>query len=594
MRSIIAFFCFLGCFFFGVAQDSSERILKENLDEARSSIATADALLDLASYYSTRDTVYAVHYFDKLNRHLDANPQLTGFIPQFYVEMGVMYYYADIYEKAELYFQKAAGDPEIFCDSLTLSRLWFFTGVMDELRGEPDSALLYLRKSLSIASQSNNINQKAAALHAIASLHLEQGNVDYASEYFQKEMTIRQMQGDTAEYASALIGMGRVYEQKNEYDKALNAFQAALDFRILTKDTRRIASSYLGMGRFFLKREQPETATENFEKAITLFTTLNEKTGLAYSWTCMAKAAMKQHDYTRADSCLMKACALCDVIGNPLLKAECLLTKSEFLALLADYKNAYAVFLQYDHLNDSLNLLEKNNRISALEVKFQTEQKNLQLLKYQAQDRILRQRTIIFTGSIVLLVLILAFIIILFKNKNQKLFYRNRLLESEKEIHLQKELLLSRQKKAMEERIEYQEKELANKALSLFKTSALVEDTVEKLDDLCKSNENKIPDNIAGITNSLKNFAHQDLWEDFEHSFTKVHNDFYKKLLLKAPSLTSSEIRIASLIRLNLTTKEICAITMRSESSIKSIRFRLRKKLGLTGDDNLTAFIMQI
>jgi len=51
---------------------------------------------------------------------------------------------------------------------------------------------------------------------------------------------------------------------------------------------------------------------------------------------------------------------------------------------------------------------------------------------------------------------------------------------------------------------------------------------------------------------------------------------------------------VAALLKLNLNTKEIGAITYKSEAGIKSARYRLRQKLGLAKDENLVPFLIQI
>jgi DNA-binding CsgD family transcriptional regulator len=58
--------------------------------------------------------------------------------------------------------------------------------------------------------------------------------------------------------------------------------------------------------------------------------------------------------------------------------------------------------------------------------------------------------------------------------------------------------------------------------------------------------------------------------------------------------LSATEIKIAALLKLNLTTKEIAAITFKSDGGIKITRYRLRKKLALTSDENLVPFLMKI
>jgi DNA-binding CsgD family transcriptional regulator len=64
--------------------------------------------------------------------------------------------------------------------------------------------------------------------------------------------------------------------------------------------------------------------------------------------------------------------------------------------------------------------------------------------------------------------------------------------------------------------------------------------------------------------------------------------------LERCPDLSPTEIKTAALLKLNLTTKEIAAITFKSEGGIKTTRYRLRKKLELSSDDKLIPFLMQI
>ena len=86
-----------------------------------------------------------------------------------------------------------------------------------------------------------------------------------------------------------------------------------------------------------------------------------------------------------------------------------------------------------------------------------------------------------------------------------------------------------------------------------------------------------------------------DVWTEFETYFTKVHPDFYKKLSQQFPDLTPNEKKLCAFLKLNLSTKEISAITYQSVNSIMVSRTRLRKKLNIQGEEtNLTNFLMEL
>ena len=86
----------------------------------------------------------------------------------------------------------------------------------------------------------------------------------------------------------------------------------------------------------------------------------------------------------------------------------------------------------------------------------------------------------------------------------------------------------------------------------------------------------------------------KDSWKEFEVRFQQVHTDFYKKLTNKYPYLTSNDLKLCAFLRLNMSTKEISAITFQSYNTLSTARYRLRKKLGLDDHANLVSFLSQI
>jgi DNA-binding CsgD family transcriptional regulator len=96
---------------------------------------------------------------------------------------------------------------------------------------------------------------------------------------------------------------------------------------------------------------------------------------------------------------------------------------------------------------------------------------------------------------------------------------------------------------------------------------------------------------LRSLVHDLQSQYSEGFWEDFNVRFREVHSEFYNRLSNDFPGLTPNEIRLCAFIKLNLTTKEIAQISHKTEHSIKIARYRLRQKLGLVRDENLTVFI---
>jgi DNA-binding CsgD family transcriptional regulator len=66
-----------------------------------------------------------------------------------------------------------------------------------------------------------------------------------------------------------------------------------------------------------------------------------------------------------------------------------------------------------------------------------------------------------------------------------------------------------------------------------------------------------------------------------------------KNLTEKHPNMTSSELKLCALIRMNLGSKEIADISHQTYDSIRVARTRLRKKLNINKNETLIGYLMK-
>ena len=83
-------------------------------------------------------------------------------------------------------------------------------------------------------------------------------------------------------------------------------------------------------------------------------------------------------------------------------------------------------------------------------------------------------------------------------------------------------------------------------------------------------------------------------WKDFDTYFESLNKNFYLRLKEISPDISPNDLKICALIKLNLSIKEMAVILSISPDSVKTARYRLRKKLSLQTEDNLTDFILSL
>lgn len=167
--------------------------------------------------------------------------------------------------------------------------------------------------------------------------------------------------------------------------------------------------------------------------------------------------------------------------------------------------------------------------------------------------------------------------------------YRQEALVAEKKIvNLRNEKL----------RIEmiHRDKELANQTMDLIRKNKFLQKIKEDLEKLKKSTtdelqKEKINSLIAKID---KDIDHKKQWEVFESAFDEVHEDFLKRLKEKYPNLTPKELKLCAYLRMNISTKEIAPLMNISVRGVEICRYRVRKKLDIDRDQNLTRMIIDL
>ena len=147
----------------------------------------------------------------------------------------------------------------------------------------------------------------------------------------------------------------------------------------------------------------------------------------------------------------------------------------------------------------------------------------------------------------------------------------------------------------MQESLEFKDRELTANALFLLKKNELIAhiaDRLLKAKSTFRQENQKI---VQDIVHDLQASQDEHNWKEFEVHFTRVHSTFYQTLQERFPSLSPNERKLCAFLRLNMSTKDISAITQQSLNSITVARSRLRKKLQIEGEDlQLVDFLLSI
>ncbi len=211
-----------------------------------------------------------------------------------------------------------------------------------------------------------------------------------------------------------------------------------------------------------------------------------------------------------------------------------------------------------------------------------------------------------FIGYAVLaltLILLLTWIInrrIEASNKRERL-NNQRIYEAKEQEYIQqalqteKEIIRIKNENLNAEMI-LRDKELANEAMNLVRKNEFLLEMKEELTDLkmyCFDNSvgEKILHIVARINKEVDSNKQREI---FDKAFDEVHEDFMNRLKAKYPSLTPTELRLCAYLKMNISTKEIAPLMNISVRGVEICRYRVRKKMDIARNTNLTGLLLDL
>ena len=186
------------------------------------------------------------------------------------------------------------------------------------------------------------------------------------------------------------------------------------------------------------------------------------------------------------------------------------------------------------------------------------------------------------------LALLLFFVIIWISRR----YLQKRWQRQKQQLSLKHEQEISKiENRLLQEKLKSQNDELLRVTDSMLYKSDLVNLIDEEIGKLSNGKATSID------LNSLKQIVEknkhpEEEWKIFEAKFNKIYDNYLIRLNSQFKGLSPADLKLAAYIRMNLSSKEIASLLNITTKSVEMGRYRLRKKLELGHDRNLTEFLM--
>lgn len=465
----------------------------------------------------------------------------------------------------------------------------------EQLLGNFDLSIKNLYDTQKYINPANK--QQTAQLYSLMGrVYSKLGDYNKAVELNDKATSMFKSIGDSTSIAGCYNERGVMHHFLNEFVVAERFFQRALAINRAQRNLKEIATN---LNNLCLYQGNTEEKLSFIQEAITINKNLDAQWSLGENYNNMGKQYYYGKQYSKALEALQKAYEYAHNIGARELICDNYEYSSMVYAAIGDYAQAYKYLDKMYHLSRDL---QSNNKLRNIEQEISYKRYQDQKYATEMQEQTYRiellKRNLWLLGSV--LALGVAFSIFLYK------WYKRR--KDVQLIEARYQLQLS-EREVSELKLHQQELELQNvqNALNTSRQEATSfavflrsrNELLDKIREMVKEGYKMEPQNLTPHLKKINAFISQSQSGDKTNStlLTNIedkNNEFMQRLVAIHPKLTQGEKYLATLLRVNLSTKEISMLTGTTPKTINMNRYRLRKSLNLSTEDDLTDYLQNI
>lgn len=505
----------------------------------------ARAKMDEGNYYSIKSDFIAAEkaYQEASNIYKENNDSLP--LAKVYNNMSrTLFYQGNLEGALKIALEAAKINERHNPSTIELIGNYLSIGNIQSALGRYESSLAYYQKAEKIALEENVPLRLAQVRHNLGENMKWLERYQEALPYFKQNITYYESVGNEFKLANTYNSLGTVYFEMDSIKKSKPYFEKSFEISKKLGSQQGMAFNARNLGRISLKNKNPK-------KALAYYTI-----GMNHSIASNSKSILVA-DYDNVASAYVA---------------------------LGDYKNAYYYKEKHQRLNDSIYKKENIDKLSELEIKYQTEKKEAEILLQEEEIKTLLlqakndQLTKTLFGIGMFSFLAIAFLLYFgFKQRIKK----NKIAQEKQEAILKQE-------------IAFKKKELTSQTLHLVQKNVFIQELKENLEKIKQSPELFKVEFRRLVLLLRKESAEDKDWEVFKSYFSEVHNNFDLRLKTLSNDISEKEIRLASFLRMNLETKEIASMFNVLPDSVLKSKYRLKKKLGLDKEQDLGVFLNSI
>lgn len=305
---------------------------------------------------------------DKKNMAVSINNQ-----GNVYIELGD-------YTTALLKYKEALALAETIKDEYGIARGYNNIGYVYKELGEYEKAVENMLYALKVNERMALPRETAMSYNNVAAIYSRQKNLEKALDYNNTALSIQTKHNIVSGQGISLQGIANIHAERKEYAKALDAYHKALALSESMQDKRQVAVSYANIGNMYNLAGILDSSEIYFDKAIALNRQMGNARNLALSLMGNAATLINAGKLKKAKTLLDSTEAIIKMTTRKEDLKNYYKVLSDYHTMAGDHKSSLDLYKKYVDQKDSLVNAQNVKSIADLNIKYETEKKQLQIL----------------------------------------------------------------------------------------------------------------------------------------------------------------------------------------------------------------------
>lgn len=490
------------------------------------------------------------------------------------------------FQKSESLYKKINGKITPQTDTILQIKLLFNESELLKIRAKYKHAVTNYYKALKMAQATADTNRMALAYYNISTVYFYLNKIPTADYFIKKAVTLYNQEKNQEQLAKCQVLNASICREKNDIVGAHQNLRKVILYAEPKKDNRLLSIALNNNGNLFSLENKNDSAIQYYIRACEIGKLMKDENGLAIRLGNIGEIYLRKNDLNNAKMYIDSSMTIAKRLNakeTELINLErqtdyfkrknnypkAFETSQEMLRLKTEILSSHSTSLldqARENFQDELRYVNAKNKIEVLKKEHLADEKDLSLSRLKFY--------------LVLIAVLLSFVatFIFFKKQKEIVRNRNRINQLEKQ--------------RLADELKFKQKELVTFSLSLSERENVIRTVKNTLTELRKG---VVPN--ESLLEELKQLLigiHADGDVDLHYKIEEINSSFHFKLKTNYPVLTDEDIRLASLLFLGTSSKDISTILKIEVASVNMKRYRLKKKLNLERESDLIQFLKEI